>query len=536
MLSASDVDTLDPGGTYSSYTFGILNALQRGLYTYGPGDPETPIPDLAEAPPTIAADARSVSVRLRRGVRFSRPVSREVTAGDVKYAIERAFTDNVLGPYVFAYFGDLVGAPRAPGPYRGVSGIETPDDHALTFRLRRATGAALAGALVLPVTIPVPPEYARRFDAAAPSEYGTHQVFTGPYKIEADDTGALSGYTPGRRLSIVRNPDYVVAGDFRPAFADGYEILAGYDETGVANRRILVGEHLIAGDLPPSPVAIRDALENAPSQISAVPAGAWRAVTLDTSRPPFDDLDVRKAVVAGFDRVALRAQNGGEAFGAIAQHYIPPSNPGFRESGGYRGFEEFDWMRDPRGDRRLAAHYFRAAGFASGRYEGDETVLVVGSNPGSERNIAEIADQQLREMGFKAQLRLFTPDTMASRFCGVPASEVHVCPNAGWARDFPDPQTLLDPPFNGTHDLTVGSPNWSELDDPGVNRAIDQARLVTEPHRRARAWAEVNRRVVALAPAVPYVWNNLPALSSADVRGVQNDYTGGWDLNFTSVR
>ena len=100
VLSAGDVDSLDPAVAYGTYSIGLLGALQRRLFTYGPGDAAAPQPDLAEAAPEISADGRTVRVRIRRGVRFSSPVDREVTAGDVKYAIERAFTANVAGPYV----------------------------------------------------------------------------------------------------------------------------------------------------------------------------------------------------------------------------------------------------------------------------------------------------------------------------------------------------------------------------------------------------------------------------------------------------
>ena len=68
------------------------------------------------------------------------------------------------------------------------------------------------------------------------------------------------------------------------------------------------------------------------SQISAVPGGGWAEVAMDTSRPPFDDVNVRKAVIAGMDREALRLQFGGETFGPIAQHYIPPGTPGLRRA------------------------------------------------------------------------------------------------------------------------------------------------------------------------------------------------------------
>ncbi len=536
MLSAGDVDFLDPGATYYTYTVGILNALQRGLYTYAPGDTTRPRPDLAEAAPRVSGDGRTVTVRIREGVRFSRPVNREVSSRDVRYAIERGFSTSVQCPYAHAYFGDLIGAPAGYGRYREIAGIETPDDHTIVFRLTRGTGAALAGALALPITVPVPAEYARRFDAEQTSGYGTHQVFTGPYKIETNAAGELTGYVPGRRIGIVRNPDYVPVGDFRPAFADGYDIRAGNDDAALASRRILAGEHLIAGDVGPPPTVLKHALESRRSQISAVPAGGWRAVTLDTSRPPFDDLNVRRAVIAGFNREALRRQLGGRALGAIAQHYIPPGVDGFAQSGGAAGFRDFDWMRDPQGDRELAARYFRAAGFASGRYEGDETVLLAGINAEPERAVAEVAEQQLRELGFKTRLRLLSGDTVLTKFCGVSDSDVHVCPNYGWARDFPDPQTTIAPTFSGASISATRNPNWSELDDRELNRAIERAELITEPERRARAWAKVNRRVVYLAPAIPYLWDYVAAISSADVRGVQNGYTAGWDLNFTSLR
>ena len=179
MLSAGDVDSLDPAIAYGQYSWQLIGAMQRGLFAYAPGDSARPVPDLAAALPEVSPDGRRVSVRIRRGVHFSRPVDREVTAADVKYAIERAFTANVAGPYVRAYFGSLIGAPSDVGVYLAIPGIETPDRGTIVFRLSDRAGAALAGALAMPVTVPVPKEYARRFDAENPSTYALHQVFTG---------------------------------------------------------------------------------------------------------------------------------------------------------------------------------------------------------------------------------------------------------------------------------------------------------------------------------------------------------------------
>jgi peptide/nickel transport system substrate-binding protein len=537
VLSAGDVDFLDPGKTYYTYTIGILNALHRGLYAYLPNDTAKPVPDLASDDPEIAADGKTVTVKLRKGVMFSDPVDREVTSADVKYAIERAFTANVSNGYVRTYFADLVGAPKEPGAYTEVSGIETPDKYTIVFKLTKGTGAALAGALAMPISIPVPKEFALKYDKESPSTYGEkHAVFTGPYKVESDAQGNVTGFQAGRHISLVRNPQYAAVEDFRPAYLDAIEFQSGNDDTSVATRRILSGESLGSGDIEPPARELKRLLQTNKPELSAVPGGGWRAISLDTSRPPFDNLDVRKAVIAGFDRTAVRQQRGGEALGPVAQHWIPPGMAGFEESNGTEGWQEFDWMRKPEGDRALSAEYFKKAGFASGKYEGSETLLLVADSAEPDKSIAEITERQLNEMGFKTKLRLVTRDTMLTKFCQVPASEVNVCPSFGWAQDFFDPQTVIDPIFNGENILKVSNSNWSELDDAGVNAAIDKAKETVEPDRRAQAFAEANKKIVALAPAIPYMWDYQSLVASPNVRGVQNGYSTTWDYDFTSLR
>jgi peptide/nickel transport system substrate-binding protein len=160
----------------------------------------------------------------------------------------------------------------------------------------------------------------------------------------------------------------------------------------------------------------------------------------------------------------------------------------------------------------------------------------VADNAEPDRSIAQITERQLNEMGFETKLRLVTRDTMLTRFCQVSGSDVHVCPSYGWAQDFFDPQTVLDPTFNGENILDAGNVNWPELDDDGVDAAIEKAKGTVAPAARARAWAEANKRIVEQAPALPYMWDYQSAVVSPDVRGVQSGYSTTWDWNFTSLR
>src|SRR3954451_20520309 len=110
-LGSSDVDYLDPGHSYYTAGFQVIYATNRTLYSFKPDDRVHPVPDLAAGPPEISADHRTVTVPLRGGVGFGPPVNREVTAKDVKYAMERFFSINVGGQYP-GYFTVIKGAPR----------------------------------------------------------------------------------------------------------------------------------------------------------------------------------------------------------------------------------------------------------------------------------------------------------------------------------------------------------------------------------------------------------------------------------------
>ena len=83
MLWTDDVDNIDPGITWYQMGYMVDYATQRPLYSWKPEDGETPVPDLAESEPEISADGKTVTVKIRAGVRFSPPVNREVPSKDV---------------------------------------------------------------------------------------------------------------------------------------------------------------------------------------------------------------------------------------------------------------------------------------------------------------------------------------------------------------------------------------------------------------------------------------------------------------------
>jgi len=538
IVSEEDVAApLDSGATYSSGAFNVLSATTRPLYRYAPEDPQTAVPDLAESMPDVSADGRTVTVRIRRGVRYSPPVNREVVAADVKYAIERGFNPSVGNGYAGVYYGDVIGADRATGG--PIAGITTPDDQTLVFRLRRPTGGLMAEAMVLPLSAPVPPEYARRFDDAGAgrlSEYVNHQVATGPYRLAADASGRVlgNGLVPGRRYVLERNPNWDPATDDRPAYLDGIVWSVGNDPN-VAGRQVLDGSGMTLGDTPTAAL-VKRAVQQHPDQIYFSPGAGSRYAALNTQIPPFDDPNLRKAVAAALDRDQMRLVRGGAVIGEVATHFLYPGVSGFEEAGGLRG-PGVDFLANPAGDPEVARKYMVAAGYPSGRYTGSETVDVVGDSGDPSDKDAELVDEALRGLGFRTKLRLVDANTMYGRFCTVPRAEVEVCPNLGWQRDFDDPQTVLDGAFNGAAILPQGNSNWPQLDDPRVNAAMARAELLVDKQERAEAWAKIDRMITETGAAIPWLWDKQPVISSEDVRCAYQVWNQGHcDLAFSSLR
>ena len=323
--------------------------------------------------------------------------------------------------------------------------------------------------------------------------------------------------------------------DFKPAYLDEIDNLEGNDDPGVSSRRILTGQSMINGDFAPLPENLKDAYDNRKEQLKLVASGGGRWVSMNMTVKPFDDINVRKAVSAGLDKNALRLTRGGELLGDIATHYLPPGMAGFEEAGGVDG-PGVDYLpKDGKPNLEVAAKYFKEAGYASGKYEGTEEILMVGSNQGVAAKTAEVVKQNLEALGFKVQMRLVQQQTMYTKFCNTPSADVAVCPNVGWLKDFADPQTILSPTFAGKNILEQGNSNWGELDDPAINEAIDKAELLPEAERPA-AWAEIDKMIVEQMPVIPWIWDNTPLIQSENVNGVASESNGQWDLAYTSLK
>jgi peptide/nickel transport system substrate-binding protein len=544
-LAAGDVDYLDTGQTYYTFGYMVAYSTNRMLYSFKPTESVKPVPDLATGEPEISADNKTITVHIKKGVKFAPPVNREVTTKDIKYAFERAFSKEVPSGYAGAYFSSIVGTPEKPnsGDIKPISGIETPDDQTIVFKLKEANAPMVSQALVMPITVPVPEEYASKWDKSTPSKFDQYQSFTGPYMVKNDPTtGKVTGRVPGKSIEIVRNPNWDPKTDYRPAYLDSIKIEEGNDDLATASRRALNGTSTICCDAgsPPAQV-LKQALSRQKDQVVFVASGGTRYIAMNTTVKPFDNINLRKAIIAASDRNALRLTRGGAILGDVATGWIPPGIPGFEEAGGLKQNTDLDYLKSPTGDPAVAKKYMDAAEkdglpIKDGKWTGGEKVLTIATNADPGKKTAEVFQNQMEQLGFKLNFRIVPQDTLYTKFLGVPSQKVALGPNVGWFKDFSDPQSMLDATFNGKNILQQGNVNWPQLDVPAINDAMKQASTVEVGPERNQAWAKIGHMIAEQAPAIPWIWDKTASVGSKNVNQAVSGYFTAHDLSFTSIK
>ncbi len=539
VLQEIDFEHIDPGIAYFSVDYEVVFATQRPLYSNKPNTTTQAEPDMASGPPEISSDAKTVTVHLKSGIKFSPPVNREVTAEDVKYAIERGANPNVANPYIGAYFKSVEGEPEVEKAGKGgeIKGIVTPDKHTIVFHLTEPKGQIVSESLVLPLTAAVPKEYAEKFDKNKPSNYGQYQVATGPYMFKNDSSGKVLGvgYQPGKSATLVRNPNWNPASDFRPAYLDQIQIKMGGSNTVLA-RQVLEGNDVVYNE-PSTPQSIlKLAFERYKSQLEISPGAGSHYIGVNNAHGPFKNINLRKAFWAALDRTALDRARGGSLFTNVMTHFIYPTIPGFEQAGGLAG-PKVDYNEHPEGSKAVAEKYMKLAGYPSGKYTGGEQITVVGAKGNPLEQDAEIVNDTLKELGFTTKFTLVETSTMYAKYCNVPKENIDVCPSVGWIADFADPQTVLNITFNGKLIVPTGNVNWGQTNVPKLNEEMTKAEAITGKEARATAWAKIDKEIVEDAAAVPFDWDKQGMVEGKGVKGVGDLWdVGEWDYSWTSLK
>src|SRR6266508_5221425 len=244
-------------------------------------------PDLAESMPTVSPDGKTVTIKIRSGVKFHNGDA--LTSADVKYTFDRII-DAKNAAVARSFFGD-------------VDTITAPDATTVVFNLK-TPNAALIAYMAHPNTGIVSKKIG---EANADLSKKETAIGSGPFK--------LAEWVPDNYMRFAKNADYYVAGQ---PYLDGIRINVVPDETGlVAALRTKAADMAIVVDAK----VARTLRNESGITLSAKPSLSYNLLFLNTKRKPLDNLKVRQAIAYAIDRKAIIdavAFGEGEVTGPIA--------------------------------------------------------------------------------------------------------------------------------------------------------------------------------------------------------------------------
>jgi peptide/nickel transport system substrate-binding protein len=513
VISTEPIIGLDTAVNYTPNGLAMAHAYARTLYGYNRSGP---VPDIASGPPQLSADRRSYTFTLRPGVRYAPPVNREVTASDFITAIQRLYDKTTLSDG--QKYADLIAGARRFGAGKAsrISGLAAPDARTLTITLDQPAEDFLS-ILTQPFFAPVPGEYAASYTVGA--NYDGHVVGSGPYTVDA--------YDPGRLVVLVRNPHWDPATDpLRKAWVDRIQIRLGWG-TGATQQAIEREEADLSLDshVAQARVTTLQADPERSRRLSVNTSECLLYLTLGTHRAAgaIADVRVRQAVNYAIDKVAYRDAIAGRfrPAGELASTILAPGSP---------GYHQYDLYPSPggRGDPAKAKALLAKAGYPKGLTLGFTTAgsswLAAGRKP---------IEASLAKAGIDLKVKTYQPGDLFEQGVSVPSKRLeHQLGQSVWCPDFmgDNARGMVVPLFDGRLD-PAASANFSEYNNPAVNRLIGRALAEPDEVRRAALWGQIDQRIMRDAPVVPLLWNNHAYFWASRVRGWRYDpWTGGPDL------
>jgi oligopeptide transport system substrate-binding protein len=358
-----------------------------------------------------------------------------------------------------------------PVPVRAEDiGVEAVDARTLRIRLMRPI-PFLAGLLTHQFFRPVPRDVVERYGEA----------WTRPGNIVTSGAFVLETWRPYDRLVVVRNPFFWDAANVRLDRITFYPL---EDQTTIMNLYKAGAVDAVLNHTPPA--AWVDSLRGKKDYMDK-PEVAIEFYTFNTTRPPMNDVRVRKAFNAAVDKAALaafrRTQKPLTAFTpeGIFPGYPQPKGDSFNPV----------WAKQLLVD----AGYGNSAGeFDPSRFPISDVELSYNTHEGH-RQVAEFVQAQWKQnLGLTVPLKNIEWRT----FMDVKAKlQYKGFGRMGWIGDYMDPFTFL------ALFSTPGGDNGTGWYDPKYVAQLDAANREPDPGRRYGMLAAAEQMLLDNQPVIP---------------------------------
>lgn len=481
-------ETLDPHQTTRFHSYIVLHHIVEPLFTLD--ENFEVIPWLVEDY-DWSADGLTMTLYLKKGILFHN--GQEMTARDVKASYERYFDLSPLATYM-------------PESADGIYAIETPDDYTVVLRFRSPKPLALYELADGHMGI-MPAGWL----AATPDEdVGIRAlVGTGPLKFVE--------WVPGDRIVTERFEEYRHGPAFNrnkgPAYVDRM-VFRIIPEPATLVAELTAGEVDISFDVPPSAVA--GLMRNPNIRIETVPTYSAQYMSVNMTRPLFEDIRIRQALAHAINKDAI-ARAAWHGVGHPISSLLSPATIGY-----WPGSQEVEYKYDPERAKALLDEAGWTVGAGGVRTKDDqplELTLITFSNIDQWRRAGEIIQAQLGAIGIRVHLETAEVGATYDR-ARVGDFDIGIFRNTWW----------LGHPylFFLSHSVNIGSSNYALWGNPELDNNLEVAQNSLDPAEREHALNEAQRITIESAVWVPLVSNAQILAAKTSVGGVDELIAHPW--------
>ncbi|RJQ39680.1 MAG: peptide ABC transporter substrate-binding protein [Dehalococcoidia bacterium] len=475
-----DPFTLDPALAADATSSGYVQQIFSGLVRLE--DDLAPAPDIAERW-EVSNGGLTYTFFLRQDVTFHD--GRKVTAGDFKYAWERAVDPRTGSQTASTYLGDIVGIlDKLSGKASEISGVKVIGDHTLEVTLD-APKTYFLYKLAYPTSFVVD-----RNNVAGGAGWWQKPNGTGPFK--------LSQWQPRQQLVLVGNDGYY--GEKAKLGRVVFKFLGG-----VPFDLYETGEIDVAGVSSAEIYKATDPAGAFLGELEVVSELSFGFIGFNHRQPPFDDVNVRRAFALAVDKEKL-ASLVFHGTAPVAHGILPPGIPGYDPN--LKG-ESFDANR--------AKAYLEASRYGSAANL-PPIVLTVSGWGGLVPGYLDALVVQWREnLGVEVTLRQLEPDFY---FYSLRAEKDQMF-DMGWIADYPHPQNFLDVLFG-----TGSESNFGEYANPAVDALLAQAALEPDEAKMISLYRQAEKTLVDDFACIPLWTGRSYLLVKPYVKGYEPNVLG----------
>ncbi|MFI6727800.1 ABC transporter substrate-binding protein [Streptomyces sp. R-74717] len=522
VLNSKPQEDFDPARLYTSGGGNVPSLVFRTLTTRNREDGAAGakvVPDLATDLGRPSKNATVWTYTLKDGLKYEDGTA--ITSADIKYGIERSFAAELSGgaPYLRDW---LIGGADYQGPYKdkkGLDSIETPDAKTIVFHLNKPEGEFPFLATQTQTT-PVP----KAKDKG--TKYEEHPVSSGPYKVVKNEGD-------GERLVLERNPHWSAATDEeRKAYPDRIDVRSGLD-SAVINQRLSASQGADAAavttdtNLGPAELAKVTGDKKLAARVGTGHFGYTNYIAFNPKVKPFDNPKVRQAISYAVDRSSVVNAAGGSSLAEPATTFLPD-----QKAFGHTPYDHFPAGES--GNAAKAKELLKEAGYPKGL-----TVTLTHSNDKDFATSPEIAtalQEALKKAGITVKLQGLESNDYSDTVYNVKSEPGFFL--GGWGADWPSGGPFFAPIFDGRQIVKAGyNFNSAQLNDPAVNKEIDEINKLTDLSAAAKRWGALDEKVGEQALTVPLFHPVYKRLYGESIKNVViSDWTGVLDISQVAVK